>query len=208
MKFDETFFLRIPAILLALTIHELAHAYVARHFGDHTAEQEGRITMNPLAHLDLIGTLMLLAGPFGWAKPVPVNPYFLRNPKRDMAIVAAAGPISNILLAGIAGLTLRFGMSSLPEAIAIFLFMLFAINIGLAIFNMLPIYPLDGSRVLLGFLDHRQSENFMRAMTIVPQIFIGIIVAGWVFNTPILGYILGPIFNPVYGFFRNLFIGF
>ncbi len=205
--FDPIFFLRIPAILLALTIHELAHAYVALHFGDNTAQAEGRITLNPISHLDLFGTLMLLFGPFGWAKPVPVNAYNFSNPQKDMAFVAVAGPLANIALAVLTGLLFRFGLAGMNEALFGFLFILLQINIGLALFNLLPIYPLDGSRVLVAFLSPAQTERYIQAMRVVPQIFLGVIVIGWITNKPILSYILGPIFIPVFNFATKVFIG-
>src|SRR4030042_605671 len=98
MTEQQLLLIRIPAILIALTIHEYAHGYVAWLKGDNTAKAAGRLTFNPLAHLDLFGTLMLFFGPFGWAKPVPVNPMNLDNPKKDMIYVGAAGPVSNIVL--------------------------------------------------------------------------------------------------------------
>jgi Zn-dependent protease len=205
--FDPIFFVRIPAILLALTIHELAHAYAALYLGDHTAQSEGRITLNPISHLDVFGTLMLLFGPFGWAKPVPVNPANFSNPQKDMAFVAAAGPLANIALAALAGLFFRLGLANTSQAFASFLFILFYINIGLAVFNLLPIYPLDGSRVLIAFLNRHQADRYLQAMTVVPQIFLGTIVIGWILNIPILGYILNPIFTPVLNLARALFIG-
>jgi len=205
--FDPIFFLRIPAILLALTLHELAHAYVALFLGDRTAQMEGRITLNPMSHLDVFGTLMLLFGPFGWAKPVPVNPVNFSNPQKDMAIVAAAGPLANIVLAALAGLFFRFGLANMSQSFANFLYILFQINIGLAVFNLLPIYPLDGSRVLIAFLSRQQTDRYLQAMTVVPQIFLGMIVIGWILNIPILGYILSPIFTPVFKFARTVFIG-
>jgi len=205
--FDPIFFLRIPAILLALTIHELAHAYVALYLGDRTAQQEGRITLNPLSHLDVFGTLMLFFGPFGWAKPVPVNPYNFANPKKDMAFVAAAGPLANFALAALAGLSFRIGLAYTNQALANFTFILFQINIGLAVFNLLPIYPLDGSRVLVAFLNRHQTDRYLQAMTVVPKLFLAMIVIGWILNVPILGYILSPLFTPVFRFARAIFIG-
>ena len=199
--------IRIPVILIALTVHELAHGFIARKLGDDTAERQGRLTLNPIAHLDFFGTLMLFFGPFGWAKPVPVNPMNFSNPKRDMAFVAAAGPISNIILAALTGLVFRLGMVTPHSIFAVFLYILFIINIGLAVFNLLPIYPLDGSRILMAFLKGNQITNYLRAMTVVPKIFLGMIVAEWFFKIPILSSLLNPIFIPVFKIAKTLFIG-
>ncbi len=199
--------LRIPAILLSLTIHELAHAYAARQLGDDTAEREGRITLNPLAHLDLLGAAMLLFGPFGWAKPVPVDSRNLYNPKRDMGIVAAAGPLANIALAAVTGLCFRLGISTLDTGLATFLSILFSINIGLAVFNLLPIYPLDGSRIVMAVLSGEPLQRYVRSMKVVPMIFMGMMLAEWALNIPILSMILKPIFIPAYKFFWWFFAG-
>ena len=198
--------IRVPAILIALTVHELAHGLIAKALGDPTAEKAGRLTLNPISHLDLFGTLMLLFGPFGWAKPVPVNPIYFSDPKRGMAYVAAAGPMSNIVLAAFIGLFFRFGIVSPNSIAAVFLYISFMINIGLAVFNLLPIYPLDGSRILMAFLRGDQVQKYLKAMTVVPQIFLGMIVAEWLLNIPILSYLLNPIFIPVFKLARALFI--
>jgi len=167
----------LPPLLLALTLHELAHGYVALQFGDQTARWAGRLTLNPIRHLDPIGTLLILFGMItrapviGWAKPVPVNPHNLHRPQVDMIWVALAGPAMNLLLAAASAFALRWfpesawwTASPVGLGIAVPLFeMLKAslwINVGLAIFNLLPIPPLDGARVLTGVLPRRQAITF------------------------------------------------
>jgi len=156
--------IQIPPLLLALTLHEYAHGYVAYRLGDPTAKNAGRLTLNPLSHLDPIGTLAFVFIKIGWAKPVPVNPVYFRNPRKDMLWVALAGPASNLLLAIISAFLLRVTTAvagALPytpflEAIVVpFSWMLVAsvwINLVLCVFNFLPIPPLDGSRILTGLL--------------------------------------------------------
>ncbi len=153
---------RVIALVVALTIHEFSHAFAAYQLGDTTAQRAGRMTLNPLAHLDPIGSLMMIIIGFGWAKPVPVNPLNLRGNKlRGMAITAAAGPISNILQAFVFALPIRFGladldMSYVPGAVlptlGETLSLLVWINLLLAVFNMIPLGPLDGLKVLMGIL--------------------------------------------------------
>lgn len=188
----------IPMIF-AITLHEAAHGYVARHFGDYTAYQQGRITLNPLAHIDPIGTvlvpLVLLAVSsgafmFGWAKPVPVNFGNLRRPKRDMLWVAAAGPGANLAMALVWGLILKlsfvlpFNYFSLPlQAMAEGGV---GINLVLMALNLIPIPPLDGGRIAVSLLPNRLAYRF--AM-IEPYGFIIIMV---LLITPVLGRILGP----------------
>ncbi|MFQ5848602.1 MAG: site-2 protease family protein [Candidatus Methylomirabilales bacterium] len=163
-----------PPILLALTIHECAHAWVADRLGDPTARMLGRLTLNPLSHLDPVGTIGLFLFRFGWARPVPVMPSNFRDPRRDMVWVALAGPMTNLFLAAISALVLR--MAPVPAFPAegawwgagvgtpIF-FMLRAsvrYNVILAIFNVIPIPPLDGSRMLSGFLGPTQTLAYRR----------------------------------------------
>jgi Zn-dependent protease len=156
-----TLIARALVLLIAFTIHELAHAVTADSLGDPTPRRMGRITLNPLAHLDPIGTVLLLVAGFGWAKPVLINPMNLRgNPRTAMALVAAAGPISNVLMAIIAGLFIRLGLvdfapfstgGTLPSPS--FLVSEFVwINLILAFFNLIPIPPLDGSKILFAIL--------------------------------------------------------
>lgn len=173
-KFITELILLAPPLLLALTFHEFAHGYVAYQLGDPTAKNLGRLTLNPLKHLDPIGTIAFFFIKFGWAKPVPVNPQYFKDPKRDMLWVALAGPATNFVLAIVsAGLAkgLWFFASQLPystmaEAILVPLNgMLIAsvwINLVLCIFNFLPIPPLDGSRILMGLLPHRMAVSYMK----------------------------------------------
>jgi Zn-dependent protease len=181
-------------ILIAITFHEVSHGLVANKLGDPTAKMLGRLTLNPIAHIDLFGTILLpfmlivlTHGQFvfGYAKPVPINPMNFRNPKRDMAISAAAGPVTNIVLAFLSFLVLKgivtplaaFIPGSLVETVLRPLAMIFTssivINVVLAVFNMIPIPPLDGGRVLTGFLPHRQAISFSR---IEPYGFIIVII--------------------------------
>jgi Zn-dependent protease len=162
--------IRIPVFLLALTIHEVAHGWVADRLGDPTARLQGRLTLNPLAHLDPIGALAFVLIGFGWAKPVPVGVRGLRNPRRDMMLVALAGPISNLLLAVGAAFVYRmvpwnaFGREWAWLIIPA-LHLLQAgvwVNVMLAVFNLLPIPPLDGSRVMSGLLPLRQAIAYDR----------------------------------------------
>ena len=159
-------FVRIVTALIALLVaaifHEFAHGYVAYCLGDDTAKQQGRLTLNPIAHIDPIGTLLLpaliiifkLPFVFGWAKPVPVNFYKLGNPKRDMIVISAAGPISNILLSLIFAFCMKMLiLSGVGSGFIYTLFLnLVVINIVIALFNLIPIPPLDGSRILMGIL--------------------------------------------------------
>lgn len=136
------------ALVISLTIHEFAHALAGDKLGDPTARLQGRLTLNPLAHLDPLGTLAILFVGFGWGKPVPFDPYNLRDPRRDGALIAAAGPASNLLLAIVLAVTIRLipNMGFVHEAIGFVI----ATNVGLAIFNLIPIHPLDGGKILIG----------------------------------------------------------
>lgn len=205
---DSFDILRIPAILFCLTIHEYAHGWMARRLGDPTAELSGRLTLNPLSHLDVFGTLMLMFGPFGWAKPVPVDPYNLKDPKRDMIKVAAAGPGINMAAAIVIGLLIRIlelmPMFFFARELMSFLIVAMMINLGLAFFNLLPIPPLDGSNILLGFLPPDKTQNYMRMMARVPMIFLGMIAAEWLFHIPLISLILYPIWTPFKNFFQLL----
>jgi Zn-dependent protease len=199
----ENFLLKLSVMLvpgmLAIVCHEVSHGYVAWRFGDPTARMMGRLTLNPLKHIDIIGTLMIFFVGIGWAKPVPVVFENLRNPKRDMIWVAAAGPITNIILATVSAFLLRglvaFGnpatsgspLAMLVEPVVLMLAFSVYINLLLAIFNMIPVPPLDGGRVLVGLLPYKQAAALSRIEPYGMMIIIAL-----VFFTNLFSYILSP----------------
>ncbi|MBD3344279.1 MAG: site-2 protease family protein [Chitinivibrionales bacterium] len=209
----EHLLLRIPAILLALTVHEYAHGWIASLRGDTTARDMGRLTFNPIAHLDFFGTIMLLFGPFGWAKPVPVNYQNLKDSKTDPIFISAAGPVSNIILACVAGYLYRlffmnqslFGLSA--GDVGIFFSFLIQINLGISFFNLLPVPPLDGSKILLGLLPSSKVPTYHRYMRKVPMIFLLLIIIEWYFNIPTISLILYPLYNPYRSFWLYIIFG-
>lgn len=168
------FLIIFPGLLLAITIHEFAHAWMADRLGDPTPRSQGRLTLDPRAHLDPLGTLAILLTRFGWGKPVEFDPYNLREPLRDSALIALAGPASNIIMAIILSLVLRF--VSLPwEWLAVGLLQVLIINVVLAIFNLVPVYPLDGSKIILALLPPQAAleyESFMHRYGMWLLIFI------------------------------------
>jgi len=209
MNYLTQLLLIAPPILLALTVHEYAHGMVADRLGDPTARYAGRLTLNPLAHLDPIGTLMLFVVHFGWAKPVPVNPYNLRNPRRDMIWVSLAGPGANLALAFLLGLPLRLlgldrlSTASFMDVVVVMLVYGVFINIVLAIFNLIPIPPLDGSKILAGLMPAEQAWKFEQFERYGPMLLLGIIVMGSLLHISILGTFLRPFIS----LFSYLFTG-
>lgn len=201
-----------PPILFALTVHEYAHGWVAYKYGDPTAKNAGRLTLNPLSHLDPLGTIMLFLVHLGWAKPVPVNPYYLRNPKKDLIWVSLAGPGANILTALACGLIIRlihpvsgylmFGSSSF-SVFALMLVYGMMINLVLAFFNLIPLPPLDGSKILMGLLPSQYEYKMEQLERFGPFLLIGIIMVTSFAGIPILSWILSPFVN----FFSYLFAG-
>lgn len=143
---------RALALAIAAPIHEFAHAYVADRLGDPTPRQQGRLTLNPLAHLDVLGTVLILLFGFGWAKPVQINPTNFSNWRRDTIIVSAAGPLANVTALFVLGLPFKLDLLGLQGLLSAVLFFMIVINAALAIFNLLPIPPLDGSKILVGLL--------------------------------------------------------
>ncbi len=207
----QTLLLLAPPILLALTFHEYAHAFVANMYGDDTAKQSGRLTLNPIRHLDPLGTIMIFLVHFGWAKPVPVNPYRLENPKKDMLWISAAGALANVVLALISGILLRliFASVGIPDQHSInglltfMVIMSLQINLALAIFNVLPIAPLDGSKILFGLLPSKHEDKIYFLERYGPFILIGLIVLGQFTGVSILGKLIWPFV----GFFSKIFAG-
>ncbi len=185
----------VVVILLSLTVHEMSHAFAAYGLGDRTAKEQGRLTFNPLAHLDPIGFLMLLLVGFGYAKPVPINTRYFKKPKRDIALTSLAGPGSNLLLAAVFGLVLfvltRISLPSVAialyyntpvDAIGIFALVVYAainVNIGFALFNLIPIPPLDGSNVLAVLLPPNTAAKYLKIRYYTQYIFLGVIALSW-----------------------------
>jgi len=191
-----------PVILFSLTVHEFSHAYIAYRFGDNTAKDMGRLTFNPLAHLDLFGTIMMFVSQFrfGWAKPVPVNPYNLRNPRVADLWISAAGPLSNFGLAFISGMLFRVatsGVIAVPSVIIQLLFYGVMINLSLGFFNLIPLYPLDGSHILKSLLPSRFEIQLAEFDRFAPYILIFLIIIGGFW------FILGPFVR----FFIHVFAG-
>jgi len=174
----------VPLVLICLMGHELAHAWVSTKFGDPTPKFEGRLTLNPLKHLDPLGTVLMILTGFGWAKPVPVNPMYYKDRKKGMAIVAAAGPLSNLAMATVAfaifvllGKTLGFGWLSYSLAGDI-LMTFIGMNLSLMVFNLIPLPPLDGSKILGMFLPNRIYYNMLQYEQYAIIILMVLSVAG------------------------------
>ncbi len=193
--------LSIPALLISLSAHEFAHGYAAYKMGDNTARYEGRLTLNPMAHLDPVGTFCLLFFHFGWANPVPINPLYFKNKRRGIIIVSLAGPLANFCLAVIStviyALIIKFG----PHNMGIvydFLLNIFnagiVLNIGLMIFNLIPIPPLDGSKILAELLPQKARFEYYRLERTLSLILVFALVFG----------LLKPILDPLYSIMIKL----
>ena len=191
----EVLIILLPILIFSLCFHEFSHGYIAYKLGDHTAERNGRLTLNPLAHLDPIGSLMILFVGFGWAKPVPVNPVNFSNPRIDMMKVAFAGPASNLILAFTGGLIMRlvniFGLLQSEMFIQTLYFFIF-INISLAVFNMIPVAPLDGSQIFGNMISKNNPELALKLQMYGPKILMGIILIGMVTPFSVLGFLMMP----------------
>ena len=204
--FVVSLLLCLPIVMLALSVHETAHGYVAYKLGDPTARNFGRLTLNPAKHMDPIGTVCMVLFGFGWAKPVPINTRYFKKPKRDMALSAAAGPISNLLLAFAFAVILRFVWTFGPSFISSgsdftyqiyywlfqFLYLGIRLNVTLAVFNLIPVPPFDGSRIFLVLLP---TETYFKVMRYEKYLYILLMVALF------LGFLDTPI-----SFVTNLFM--
>jgi Zn-dependent protease len=194
--------LMAPPFIFALTFHEFAHAWSANKLNDPTAKNEGRLSLNPLVHLDPVGTIMLFIVQFGWARPVPVDTRNLQNPRRDMMWIALAGPLSNVILAFVSGFLL-FNISATSEMMVMLKQMLaisIRINLILCFFNLLPVPPLDGSKILTGLLPQEQAYQYSKLEQYGPGLLIGVIVLD---RFTQLGLLRTWIFPPM-AFFQSL----
>ena len=176
------FLARLFVVFCTLPVHEYAHAFVADKLGDKTARLSGRLTLNPMAHIDILGAIMILFVGFGYAKPVPVNPRNFKNPKKGMALTALAGPFSNILMAVVfmflSNVLSLFGNSLFVQAFYVFFSFAASINIGLAVFNLIPIPPLDGSRVLELLIPDKYYYKFAQYERYIVIVIFALIIFG------------------------------
>ena len=202
----EILVILLPVLLFSLCFHEFSHALIAYLCGDKTAYYKGRLTLNPISHLDPIGTLMILFVGFGWAKPVPVNPINLKNRKFDMIKVAIAGPLSNLFLASISGIFIRLyfaGILDLEADILKIMTWFTYINIMLAVFNLLPIAPLDGSQIFGALISKTNPELAWKLQVNGPKVLLMLIIIGLITKVSIIYIILSPFIK----FFLYIFVG-
>ena len=180
------------SLLIAITVHEFSHAMMANRLGDPTAKRLGRLSLNPVKHLDPLGTLMLFLAGFGWGKPVPINPnYFRMNPRRGMAISALAGPLSNFALAALLGILVRAGVVAWPwttqnfaswepsSIAAVVIGYVILLNLILGVFNLIPIPPLDGFNIAVGILPRQQAAAMLRIERYGPMILLVVVFLGY-----------------------------
>ena len=210
---DPSTFVRLAvlvalALVAAITVHEFSHALVATGLGDRTAKQAGRLSLNPKRHLDPTGTVMMFVAGFGWGKPVPVNQQRLAHGHTGMALVAGAGPLSNLMVAFLLALPIKLGLlewsgpalnriahvmsGGFQQGLADIVGLVIFFNILLAVFNLIPLAPLDGSRVLAGVLPRNQAETYARLERHGPMILVGLILIDYVSNLGILWGVIGP----------------
>jgi Zn-dependent protease len=193
----------VLALVTAITIHEAAHAWMADKLGDPTARIMGRLSLNPLVHYDTVGTTILLVSslmralgapiiPFGWAKPVEFDPYNLKNPKKDSALISFAGPLSNILLSVVLSIIMH-----LSPSLVIFLLPFVVLNISLAIFNLIPIHPLDGGKILVGLLPNKESYEVDRFLHRFGTILLIFLILPSVGGNSLVSIIISPVVNTI-----------
>ena len=196
----------IPVLMFALCFHEFSHAFVAYILGDDTAQRQGRLTLNPLAHLDPIGSVMILLVGFGWAKPVPMNPLNFNDRHSGMIKVAFAGPASNLLLAFLCGCLVRILNAfdiQIDQTFSTVIYFFLYINIALAVFNLIPVAPLDGSQIFGALIGRKNPNLAWKLERNGPKILLGLILFGMVTNYSIIGFIISPFIK----FFLYLFAG-
>jgi len=212
----------VTALVLGISFHEFSHAYVADSLGDGLPRRMGRVTLNPMAHLEPVGTLLMLMVGFGWGRPVPVNPYATRNPKASLGLTAAAGPLSNFVVAAIAGLPIKlnlvewispfdkFGAAILAldgwtaeEYLSVYLSAIVLFSLILGVFNLIPIAPLDGFKVAVGFLPRDLSVEFAKLEQYGPLILITLFLLPFFTGT----FLLFEIMEPVIKVLARLFAG-
>jgi Zn-dependent protease len=197
--FIQLLFITAVSLIIAITLHEFSHAYVAYRLGDDTARKKGRVSLNPLVHLDPIGTLLLFIAGFGWGKPVPVNTSFLRPPVRwSMAAVSVSGVFINFLTAMLVALPVRLGLSG-NETVMTLLVYTVQINIVLAIFNLIPIPPLDGFNIISSILPSSVMTPLAPAIRYTPFVLLAVIVIDNLFPTNIFGTLIGGPVNSITG---------
>lgn len=191
------FIVWIVSLTIVISVHEAAHAFAADRLGDPTPRSQGRLTLNPLKHLDPLGTVMLLLFRFGWGKPVVFDPYNLKHPRQDAALISLAGPVSNILWATLAAVIIRF----LPEAIAPVLYPFIFLNVGLAVFNLVPVHPLDGAKILIGLLPADMAYEWDAIMNRYGIIILLLLIFPFSGVSPVIALI-----SPIINFLLNLLL--
>jgi len=187
-------------LVIAITIHEFAHAFTADKLGDPTPRAQGRLSLNPLAHLDPVGTLMLFLVHFGWGKPVVFDPYNLAHPRRDAGIISIAGPVSNLLLAIALSVLLRF--TPVPYFFVPLFYVIVLLNISLAVFNLIPVYPLDGEKILAAILPRDLAYEYQAVMNRYGMIILILMIFPVFGSSPVISLI-----TPAIEFLSRLLLG-
>ncbi|HEX9817970.1 MAG TPA: site-2 protease family protein [Patescibacteria group bacterium] len=191
------FIIIFGGLLMSIALHEFAHCFVADKLGDPTPRSKGRLTLDPRVHLDPLGTLMILFTRFGWGKPAPFDPYNLKNPVRDTALIAAAGPLTNIAVALVLSLLLQLGFFP-TFLLQVAIFQVMAINIMLAVFNLVPVYPLDGSKILTAVLPRQTAIEYEQTMIRYGTLILLLLILPFGGVSPV-SRLLSPVINIVLG---------